>query len=265
VPGSGLGGRILRKDLDHFLEKRDRTPSAQAITPVQADIEIPLRGIRRQIANKMSQSKRSIPHFSYVEEVDVTELEVLRRHLNNEHGEARGKLSYLPFLMLALVRVLRIFPQCNSTYNDETEVITQHGAIDIGIATKTDSGLKVPVVRRAESRDLWDAAREMKRVTQAARDNSAKLEELKGSTITISSLGALGGIVSTPIINAPEVSIIGVNKSVERVMVFGGGMKIRRMMNLSSSFDHRIVDGYDAAAMIQKLKVLLEHPATIFI
>jgi 2-oxoisovalerate dehydrogenase E2 component (dihydrolipoyl transacylase) len=265
VSGSGHAGRILATDLENFLRSRGSTEGVQGVAPDPASVEIPLRGLRRQIAKRMAQSKRSIPHFTYVEEVDVTELEALRQHLNQEYGGTRGKLSYLPFLMLALCRVLHKFPQCNSTFDEENELITQHGAIHVGIATQTDSGLKVPVVRHAESRALWNASTEMKRVSQAARDSSAKLEELKDSTITITSLGAKGGIVSTPLINAPEVAIVGVNKSVERVVVLNGEMTVRRMMNLSSSFDHRIVDGYDAAAMIQNLKDMLECPATIFI
>jgi 2-oxoisovalerate dehydrogenase E2 component (dihydrolipoyl transacylase) len=200
-----------------------------------------------------------------VEEVDVTELESLRRHLNTRLEPGAGALTYLPFLALALVRVLEEFPQCNAHYDAERGVIVRHRAVHLGVATQTPDGLKVPVVRDAQLRSLWDIAAEMRRVTEAARTNKATREELTGSTITLTSLGKLGGIVSTPIINAPEVAIIGVNRAVERPMVIGGAIAVRRMMNLSSSFDHRFVDGYDAAAMVQALKERLEHPATVFI
>jgi 2-oxoisovalerate dehydrogenase E2 component (dihydrolipoyl transacylase) len=213
----------------------------------------------------MSEAKRNIPHFAYVEELDVTELESLRSHLNRKPPAGAASLTYLPFLALALVRVLRDFPQCNAHYDSERGVIVRYRAVHLGLATQTPDGLKVPVVRDAQSLGLWDLAAEMRRVAEAARTNKAKREELTGSTITITSLGKLGGIASTPIINSPEVGIIGVNRAVERPMVLDGAIAIRRMMNLSSSFDHRFVDGYDAAAMVQALKECLEHPATIFI
>jgi 2-oxoisovalerate dehydrogenase E2 component (dihydrolipoyl transacylase) len=213
----------------------------------------------------MSDAKRNIPHFSYVEEVDVTELEMLRRHLNAKLEPGTQALTYLPFLTLALVRVLEDFPQCNAHYDAERGVIVRYRAVHLGVATQTPEGLKVPVVRDVQLRSLWDVAAEMRRVTEAARTNKATREELTGSTITLTSLGKLGGIASTPIINAPEVSIIGVNRAVERPVVVGGAIMVRRMMNLSSSFDHRFVDGYDAAAMIQALKERIEHPATIFV
>jgi 2-oxoisovalerate dehydrogenase E2 component (dihydrolipoyl transacylase) len=213
----------------------------------------------------MIEAKRNIPHFSYVEEVDVTELESLRRHLNTKLEPGAPALSYLPFLALALVRVLEDFPQCNAHYDGERGVIMRYGAVHLGVATQTPDGLKVPVVRDAQTRSLWDVAAEMRRVTDAARNNKATREELSGSTITLTSLGKLGGIASTPIINAPEVAIIGINRAVERPMVVGGAITVRRMMNLSSSFDHRFVDGYDAAAMVQALKERLEHPAMIFV
>src|SRR6185437_7628205 len=252
IQGSGPNGRIVREDLDAFVARRpDRerhhgkpsAPHAPVPAPVAGPTEeIKIIGIRRLIAQKMSEAKRNIPHFAYVEEIDVTELEALRRHLNA--GEPAA-LSYLPFLAAALVRVLEEFPQC--------------------VATQTPDGLKVPVVRDAQQRSLWELASEMKRVTDAARSGTAKREELIGSTITVSSLGKLGGIASTPIINSPEVAIVGVNRAVERPVVIGGAIAVRRMMNLSSSFDHRFVDGYDAAVMIHALKERLEHPATIFI
>jgi 2-oxoisovalerate dehydrogenase E2 component (dihydrolipoyl transacylase) len=197
--------------------------------------------------------------------VDVTELESLRRHLNTKLEPGTPALTYLPFLALALVRVLTDFPQCNAHYDAERGVIVRHRAVHLGVATQTPDGLKVPVVRDAQRRSLWDVAAEMRRVTEAARTNKATREELGGSTITLTSLGKLGGIASTPIINAPEVAIIGINRAVERPMVVSGAIAVRRMMNLSSSFDHRFVDGYDAAAMIQALKERIEHPATIFV
>ena len=213
----------------------------------------------------MSEAKRNIPHFAYVEEVDVTELESLRSHLNGRRPEGTPSLTYLPFLVAALVRAIEQFPQCNASYDAERNVLVRHHAVHAGVATQTPDGLKVPVVRHAEARGLWDLAAEIRRVSEAARTNKATREELTGSTITVTSLGKLGGIVSTPIINAPELAIIGVNKAVERPVVIGGAVAVRLMMNLSSSFDHRFVDGFDAAAMIQVLKEMLEHPATIFI
>jgi 2-oxoisovalerate dehydrogenase E2 component (dihydrolipoyl transacylase) len=227
--------------------------------------EIKVIGLRRLIAQRMSEAKRNIPHFAYVEEMDVTDLEALRRHLNSKLAKGEPALTYLPFLVLALVRVLKDFPQANAQYDAERGVIIRHRAVHVGVATQTPEGLKVPVVHNAQALSLWELAAEMRRVTEAARTNKATREELTGSTITVTSLGKLGGIASTPIINAPEVSIIGVNRAVERPVVLHGGITIRRMMNLSSSFDHRFVDGYDAAALIQALKEHIEHPATIFI
>ena len=214
----------------------------------------------------MSEAKRNIPHFAYVEEVDVTELEALRAVPEFAPAEGpTGLLTYLPFLVAALVRVLEQFPQCNAVHDAERNVIIRHRAVHVGIATQTPDGLKVPVLRNAEARPLAELASEIRRLSEAARSNKATREELTGSTITITSLGKLGGIASTPIINAPEVAIIGVNKAVERPVVVNGAIAVRRMMNLSSSFDHRFVDGFDAAAMIQALKERLEHPATIFL
>jgi 2-oxoisovalerate dehydrogenase E2 component (dihydrolipoyl transacylase) len=244
-------------------------PAARAgeprVAPGGATEEIKVIGLRRLIAQRMSEAKRNIPHFAYVEELDVTELESLRRHLNSRLAQGAPALTYLPFLALALVRVLRDFPQCNAHYDAERGVIVRHRSVHLGVATQTPEGLKVPVVHDAQALTLWDLAAEMRRVSEAARSNKAKREELTGSTITITSLGKLGGIASTPIINAPEVAIIGVNRALERPVVVDGAIAIRRTMNLSSSFDHRFVDGYDAAAMIQALKECLEHPATIFI
>ena len=222
-------------------------------------------GLRRKIAEKMQDAKRRIPHFAYVEEADLTELEDLRAHLNATKRNDQPKLTMLPFLMRALVLALPDFPQINARYDDDQGVVYRHENVDIGIATQTDNGLIVPVVRHAESRDVWDCATEVSRLAAAVRANTATKEELSGSTITITSLGALGGIVTTPVINHPEVAIIGVNKLVERPMVKNGAIVIRKMMNLSSSFDHRVVDGYDAAAFIQRVKGMLEHPAALFI
>ena len=213
----------------------------------------------------MSAAKREIPHFSYVEETDVTEVEALRQHLNEKYQHDRAqRLTMLPFICLALVRALREFPQCNATYDKDSNLITQHGEVHLGIATQTPDGLKVPVVRNAERLSVQQLAAEIKRVADAARQNTAKKNELSGSTITVTSLGKLGGIVTTPVINMPEVGIIGVNRAVERPVVLQGQVTVRLMMNLSSSFDHRFVDGYDAAAMIQSIKEYLEHPATLF-
>ncbi len=260
VPGSGPGGRILREDFDRYLESQGR-PGAPAAT--RATKEIKVIGLRRMIAERMTRAKREIPHFAYVEEIDITELEALRGHLNAdpERGE---RLTLLPFIALALIRALDEFPQCNATYDKERNVIVQHGAVHLGVATQTDDGLKVPVVRNAERLTLEQLAAEIGRVADAARNNTIRREELTGSTITITSLGRLGGIVTTPVINLPEVGIIGVNRAVERPVVVSGQVAVRLMMNLSSSFDHRFVDGYDAAEMIQRLRGMLEHPATLF-
>ncbi len=258
VAGSGPGGRILRADLA-------KAAPRPAVADAADTTEIKVIGLRRLIAERMSEAKRNIPHFAYVEEVDVTELESLRAHLNQSRPQDVGSLSYLPLVVMALVRVLESFPQCNVLYDAARGVLIRHRAVHAGIATQTPDGLKVPVVRNAQSLGLWDMAAEIRRLAERARTNKATREELVGSTITVTSLGKLGGIASTPIINAPEVAIIGLNKAVERPVVHQGAVAVRRIMNLSSSFDHRFVDGYDAAAMIQALKERLEHPATIFI
>jgi 2-oxoisovalerate dehydrogenase E2 component (dihydrolipoyl transacylase) len=267
VAGSGPGGRILRADLAGV--PAAGVPAAgvpAAASPVAGQTtEIKVIGLRRLIAERMSEAKRTIPHFAYVEEVDVTELESLRAHLNNSRPQDAGSLSYLPLVVMALTRVLEAFPQCNVLYDAARGVLVRHRAMHVGIATQTPDGLKVPVVRNAQSLALWELAAEIRRLAERARTNKSTREELTGSTITVTSLGKLGGIASTPIINAPEVAIIGLNKAVERPMVHQGAIAVRRIMNLSSSFDHRFVDGYDAAAMIQALKERLEHPATIFI
>jgi 2-oxoisovalerate dehydrogenase E2 component (dihydrolipoyl transacylase) len=271
LAGSGPNGRILREDFEAFVSSRSgpklvRSRPVELRSANEPEIEeIKVIGIRRVIAQRMSEAKRNIPHFAYVEEIDVTELESLRRHLNSKIPKGEPSLTYLPFIASALIRVLHDFPQCNALYDSERNVIIRHRSVHLGVATQTPDGLKVPVVRGAQALGLWDLAAEMRRVTEAARTNKASRDELSGSTITLTSLGKLGGIASTPIINAPEVSIIGINRAVERPMVVNGAITIRRMMNLSSSFDHRFVDGFDAAALIQALKERIEHPATIFI
>jgi 2-oxoisovalerate dehydrogenase E2 component (dihydrolipoyl transacylase) len=272
LPGSGPGGRIQRGDLEAALSAGPRGAGAGAAVAAatgriarSGTEEIKVIGVRRVIAQRLAEATRTIPHFAYVEEVDVTELESLRAHLNARAPAGSPGLTYLPFIVAALTRVLESFPQCNAHYDPERNVIIRHHAVHVGVATQTPDGLKVPVVRHAESRSLPDLAAEIRRVSEAARSGRATRAELTGSTITVTSLGKLGGIASTPVINAPEVAIVGVNKAVERPVVAGGGVAVRRMMNLSSSFDHRFVDGFDAAAMIQALKERLEHPATIFI
>jgi len=226
--------------------------------------EIKVIGLRRKIAEKMQDAKRRIPHFAYVEEVDATELEALRVHLNAAKREDQPKLTLLPFLIVALVRALPRFPQINARFDDDAGVVHRHAAVHAGIATQTAGGLIVPVVRHAEARDVWDLASEIARLAAATREGKAGADELKGSTITITSLGPLGGVATTPVINHPEVAIIGPNKIIDRPVVRDGQIVVRKMMNLSSSFDHRVVDGYDAAAFIQVVKALLEHPATLF-
>jgi 2-oxoisovalerate dehydrogenase E2 component (dihydrolipoyl transacylase) len=256
VEGSGPSGRILREDLDRAMR-----PSIDD----DAIDRIPLIGLRRKIAEAMQRSTQRIPHFAYVEEVDVTELEALRAHLNRSGDEDRPKLTLLPFLIQALVRSVPAFPMVNATFDDEAAVVTRHRALHIGIATQTPNGLLVPVLRHAQRLDLWERASAIRRLTDTARAGRGTREQLSGSTITITSLGALGGIATTPVINAPEVAIVGVNKMMERPVARGGQLAIRTLMNLSSSFDHRIVDGHDAASFIQKVKALLEHPATLFL
>ncbi|MDE2296268.1 MAG: 2-oxo acid dehydrogenase subunit E2, partial [Gammaproteobacteria bacterium] len=241
-----------------------RAASGPAAAPDEVT-EVKVIGLRRVIAERMSEAKRTIPHFAYVEEVDVTELEALRAHLNASASGQSAGLTYLPFVVAALVRVLEEFPQCNCRYDAGRGVLQRYRAVHVGIATQTPDGLKVPVLRDAQTMSLGVLAAEIRRLAERARTNQSTREELAGSTITVTSLGKLGGIASTPVINAPEVAIIGLNKAVERPVVRDGAIAVRRIMNLSSSFDHRFVDGYDAAAMIQGLKDLLEHPATIFL
>jgi 2-oxoisovalerate dehydrogenase E2 component (dihydrolipoyl transacylase) len=285
VRASGLGGRIMHGDLELHVAKHGATPlalspafagegggeGAVAVTTPLAYSErhdeqkIPVIGVRRKIAQKMQESKRRIPHFTYVEEIDVTDVETLRAQLNTKFGAARGRLTLLPFLVRAVVIALRDFPQINARFDDEAGIVTRYGAAHIGIATQTDAGLMVPVLRHAEARDLWSSSREVSRLAGAARAGKVTRDELTGSTITITSLGALGGIASTPVINHPEVAIVGVNRIVERPVYRNGAIVPRQLMNLSSSFDHRVVDGIDAAKFVQAIRALLEAPATLFV
>ncbi|KNH29794.1 branched-chain alpha-keto acid dehydrogenase subunit E2 [Pseudomonas syringae] len=267
VRGSGPAGRVLHEDLEAWLAQGQSNASTATAAYAQRNDEqqIPVIGMRRKIAQRMQDATQRAAHFSYVEEIDVTAVEELRAHLNEKHGATRGKLTLLPFLVRALVVALRDFPQINARYDDEAQVITRLGAVHVGVATQADIGLMVPVVRHAEARSLWDSATEISRLANAARTGKASRDELSGSTITLTSLGALGGIVSTPVLNLPEVAIVGVNKIVERPMVVKGQIVIRKMMNLSSSFDHRVVDGMDAAQFIQAIRGLLEQPATLFV
>jgi 2-oxoisovalerate dehydrogenase E2 component (dihydrolipoyl transacylase) len=265
VVGTGPRGRIVQGDIAAASREQQLPGAPPAAATAAATTEIKVIGLRRLIAERMSEAKRNIPHFAYVEEVDVTELELLRAHLNAQQARGAATLTYLPFVVLALARTLRAFPQCNVRYDTERGVLVRHAAVHVGIATQTPDGLKVPVVRDAGSLSLWALAAAIRAVAERARTNKSPREELSGSTITVTSLGKLGGIVSTPVINAPEVAIVGLNKAVERPVVLHGAIAVRRVMNLSSSFDHRFVDGHDAAAMIQRLKTYLEHPASIFI
>jgi 2-oxoisovalerate dehydrogenase E2 component (dihydrolipoyl transacylase) len=266
VDGSGPGGRISHADLDSFFARGGLAArsSGGGLARREGVDEIKVIGLRRKIAEKMQDAKRRIPHFAYVEEIDMTELEALRAHMNAAKQKDQPKLTLLPFLMRALVKVLPDFPQINARYDDEAGVVHRFHPVHIGIATQTANGLIVPVVKHAEAMDLWQAAAEVTRVSSAARDNKATRDELSGSTITITSLGPIGGVVTTPVINHPEVGIIGPNAIIDRPVVRDGVIVVRKMMNLSSSFDHRVVDGYDAAQFIQRVKALLEHPALMF-
>ncbi|MGV8892818.1 MAG: dihydrolipoamide acetyltransferase family protein [Burkholderiaceae bacterium] len=269
VQGSGAAGRIMQQDLDSYVARGAHPPidsnGGMRYQERNDEEALPIIGLRRKIAQKMQDAKRRIPHFTYVEEIDVTELEALRTKLNHQWGAERGRLTLLPLLMRAVVLGVREFPQINARFDDDAGIVTRFSAVHIGIAAQTDAGLVVPVLRHAEARDLWTCATEMARLAEAARSGKATREELSGSTITITSLGALGGIVSTPVINHPEVAIVGINKIVERPMMRDGLVVARKMMNLSSSFDHRVVDGMHAAEFIQALRGYLECPATLFL
>ena len=269
VTGTGQGGRILHGDLEAYVQQRDAgLPPATGgggLVRRSGEERIPLIGLRRKIAEKMQAAKRHIPHFTYVEELDVTELEALRATLNHRWQGRRAHLTLLPFLARALVVAVRDFPQMNARFDEETSTVTRYGAVHLGIATQGEQGLAVPVVRHAEALDLWGCAQEVARLATAVRSGKAGRDELGGSTLTISSLGPLGGIASTPIINHPEVAIIGVNRIVERPAFRNGLVVPRKLMNLSASFDHRLIDGQDAASFIQAVRQLLEQPATLFL
>jgi 2-oxoisovalerate dehydrogenase E2 component (dihydrolipoyl transacylase) len=266
VHGSGPAGRVSHDDLEAFIARPAEAPAKGGGKEPNVAVEtIRVVGLRRRIAQAMAESSRRVAHFSYVEEVDVTPLEELRAFLNARATEEQPKLTMLPFLMLAIVKAVADFPQVNAHFDDDNDVITRFGAVHLGIATQTPSGLMVPVVRHAETLTLRQCAREMRRVSEAARQGVATREELTGSTITLTSLGALGGVASTPIVNRPEVAIVGVNRIVVRPVWRDGGFVPRKTMNLSSSFDHRVVDGHDAATFIQRVRALIEAPATLFI
>lgn len=265
VRGTGHGGRVTHGDLDDYLTAGGLCGAD--VTPMPRDTvdEVKLAGLRRRIAERMAEAKRRIPHFAYVEEIDMTELEDLRAHLNATRRSGRPKLTVLPFLIRALIRALSDFPQINAHFDDEAGVIKRFAAVHVGIATQTEAGLMVPVVKNAEARDIWNTAEEIVRLADRARTAKASKDELTGSTITISSLGALGGVVTTPIINLPEVAIIAPNAIRPCPVVHDGTVTVRRMMNLSSCYDHRVIDGADAAAFVQRLKALLERPALLFV
>ena len=267
VRGSGPAGRVRHADLDAYIAAdgavSGAAPSAYS-TKRTGITEIKVVGLRRKIAEQMTISKRTIPHFSYFEEVDVTELEALRQMLNASRDESQPKLTYLPFIMLALSKIMPDHPECNAHYDDQSGVVSRHDAVHIGIATQTERGLYVPVVKHTEAMDAWQAAAELQRVAGAARGGTASLDDLTGSTFTITSLGRDGGLGATPIINHPEVAILGIHKARDMPVAKDGQVVVRRIMNLSSSFDHRVVDGADGAALVQHLRRMLEHPALIF-
>ncbi len=270
--GSGPDGRITHADLDAFMTDEEsvlnfgpQSGGGSGYAARSGVEDVPVIGMRRQIAERMQESKRHIPHFAYVDEVDVTELEKLRQHLNATKTAEQPKLTLLPFIIRALVNVLPNYPQINATYDDEAGVVHRHAAVHAGIASQTPKGLMVPVIKNAEARDPWDMATEIARLAEAAREGKATKEELTGGTITVTSLGPLGGVVTTPIINRPQVAIIGPNKITDKLVLQNGQVTTRKVMNLSSSYDHRVVDGYDAADFIQKIKAMLEHPATLFL
>jgi 2-oxoisovalerate dehydrogenase E2 component (dihydrolipoyl transacylase) len=269
VPGTGTAGRITHEDLQAYVARAAQAQPVGSVDQRYAqrldEQTVPVIGLRRKIAQKMQEAKRRIPHYTYVEEVDMTELEALRAQLNAQHGKERGRLTVLPFLARAIVLAVRAHPEVNARYDDEAAVETRFGAVHLGLATQTQGGLMVPVIRHAETLDLWACAAEVLRLAEAARSGKATRDELTGSTITITSLGALGGIVTTPVINHPEVAIVGINRLVERPMIRNGNVVARQMMNLSSSFDHRVVDGMNAAQFVQRIRGYLECPATLFV
>ncbi|MBG45285.1 MAG: branched-chain alpha-keto acid dehydrogenase subunit E2 [Euryarchaeota archaeon] len=265
VTGSGPAGRITQGDLESWKAAGSPVAAAgPARTAQTGTTEVPVIGLRRKISESMTESYTTIPHFSYFEEVDITHLDELRVHLNSSRSDDQPKLTYLPFIMQALVKALGDNPVCNALFDDDKGVVTRHDAVHLGIATQTDRGLYVPVVKHVEAQDIWQSASEMQRVSKAARDGTAGLDELTGSTFTITSLGRMGGLGATPIINKPEVGILGVHNAVDTPVVRNGQIVVRKMLRLSSSWDHRVVDGWDGAMLVQRLKALLENPATIF-
>ena len=265
VSGSGPAGRISHEDIDQWVHQGSQSGKLAGAMQNTAITEVKVVGMRRKIAEKMSLANSRIPHITIVEEVDVTNLEELRAELNTTHQDKKAKLTVLPFMMKAIVEAVVEQPQLNALYDDEAGVLHQHGGVHIGIATQTSGGLMVPVVRHCEALSLWASAEEVTRLAEGSRDGSATRDELMGSTITISSLGPLGAIATTPIINHPEVAIIGINKIAVRPHWDGQQFVPRKMMNVSASFDHRVIDGWDAAVMVQKIKTLLEKPAMLFV
>ena len=275
VKPSGSAGRTTQADLDAHVARHGTRPTAapqqvpqaqpRAAVAPRATHDIKIVGLRRKIAQKMQESKRRIPHYSYVEEVDVGEVESLRAHLNSKWQGQRPHLTLLPFLIRAIVLAVREQPQVNARFDDEAGVLTRHEAVHLGVATQTDAGLLVPVLRDAAALDLWACAAEIAQLAEGARAGKLARDQLSGSTLTLTSLGRLGGIVSTPVINHPEVAIVGVNRIVQRPVIRDGSVVARPMMNLSSSFDHRVVDGAVAAAFVQGLRERLERPATLFV
>jgi 2-oxoisovalerate dehydrogenase E2 component (dihydrolipoyl transacylase) len=266
VSGSGAAGRITDDDLAGYVQNRSNATAGPRIAQRNDAIEqIKVVGLRRRIAERMAESTRRVAHFSYIEEIEVTALDELRKQLNAKFAGNRPKLTVLPFVVAALVLAVRDFPQVNATYDDDKEVVSRHGAVHVGIATQTSSGLMVPVLFHSEALDLWTCAAEILRLAEAARQGTARREELSGSTITVTSLGDLGGIATTPVINRPELAIVGVNQMMIRPIWRDGQFVPRMMMNLSSSFDHRIIDGYEAAQFIRRMKVLLEAPALLLV
>lgn len=259
------GDRIRHADLDAFLlygAGQGYHPAGRSAKRLDETVKV--IGMRRRIAENMAASKRHIPHFTYVEEIDVTELEALREQLNAGRGD-RPKLTMLPLLIAGICRALPEFPMLNARYDDEAGVVTRYGAVHLGMATQTDAGLMVPVIRDAQDRNIWQLASEIRRLAEAARTGKAKSEELSGSTLTVTSLGPLGGIATTPVINRPEVAIIGPNRVIERPVFRGREVVAAKLMNLSISCDHRVVDGWDAASFVQALRKRLETPALLFV
>ncbi|MFC5478551.1 dihydrolipoamide acetyltransferase family protein [Massilia suwonensis] len=267
VTGTGPAGRISHADLDAFVSRGQQKAAEgdRRYAVLEGEQAMPVIGMRRKIAEKMAEAKRRIPHFTYVEEIDVTELEALRVQLNARYAGQRPKLTLLPLIMRAVVLAIRKYPSVNARFDDDANIVTTYNPVHLGIAAQTDAGLMVPVVRNAEARDPWSAAAEVARLAEAARSGKALREELTGSTITVTSLGALGGIVTTPVINRPEVAIVGVNRIIDKPVILNGAMVARKTMNLSSSFDHRVIDGMVAAEFIQTIRGYLECPATLFV